>query len=226
MTCARARSHRGVEVFQVRRRRLRARRFGGRLVVGRKIEFAAHRLVTCVQRAVRAKSHTTTSSRAESQPLERFGGAVLSNESEKLILEAWRREADRAQKRLERFEDQLAGVVTLSLGTAVIGIGAVGYVGQHKGSPLDFMPIAGILLLGIGGVISIGARLRVQSSTKSLRQTAASTVPAPSSGVDGLTTLQKLAKLEESARRRRTSDARRRGGSLFEPSSSTCWESC
>jgi len=175
---------------------------------------------------VRAKSHTTTSSRAESQPLERFGGAVLSNESEKLILEAWRREADRAQKRLERFEDQLAGVVTLSLGTAVIGIGAVGYVGQHKGSPLDFMPIAGILLLGIGGVISIGARLRVQSSTKSLRQTAASTVPAPSSGVDGLTTLQKLAKLEESARRRRTSDARRRGGSLFEPSSSTCWESC
>jgi len=122
---------------------------------------------------------------------------VLSNESEKLILEAWRREADRAQKRLERFEDQLAGVVTLSLGTAVIGIGAVGYVGQHKGSPLDFMPIAGILLLGIGGVISIGARLRVQSSTKSLRQTAASTVPAPSSGVDGLTTLQKLAKLEQ-----------------------------
>jgi hypothetical protein len=118
-------------------------------------------------------------------------------EAEKLILEAWRREADRAQKRLERVEDQLAGVVTLSLGTAVIGIGAVGYVGQHRGSPLDFMPIAGILLLGVAGMVSSGARVRIHSSMQSPRLPPQRKVSASDPDIAEATTLRDLTKLEQ-----------------------------
>jgi hypothetical protein len=73
------------------------------------------------------------------------------------VLVAWRREADYWQKRIERSDDQAAGMLTACLTAGGVGAAAAGYV-QDRAPGVTSMVIVGLVFVVLAGLLTMGSR--------------------------------------------------------------------
>jgi hypothetical protein len=90
------------------------------------------------------------------------GEVGASPATRSLQLEAWRREADHWQKRIERSDDQVGGLLTACLTVGGIGTAAAGYVQTHAHDKL-WMVEVGVGLVAVAGLITLVSRTILSS---------------------------------------------------------------
>jgi len=127
---------------------------------------------------------------------------ALSVEQE---LVGWRRDADYWQKRIERSDDQAAGVLAACLTVGGVGAAAAGYV-QDRAPNLTSAVIVGLSLVVFAGLLTMGSRTFLPGCLGLLWDGPAN--DRGHVGPEEATTLQKLVAIEEDNAHTRGSVAR------------------